>query len=297
MGSVVRWQGVKRVYVGSRLHVFCFRMRYAQAPAGGHLVFILLALFALAPSTVRAQQPFYTDDTNVTPKDKLHFEFSNQFDFLQRSSFPNLRQNTASFELGYGLLEGVEVSIETPLLAIFNARGTSPRTVVGIGDTNLSVKYNFRQERESSRLPAMSVSLSVELPTGDTARQLGSGVADFSFNAIAQKSLTEKIKLRLNGGTIFSGNTLTGAVGLRTRGVVFTGSASVVREFTPKLSLGAEVTGARTRNSDLGKGQLQTQFGGNYVLRDGLTFDFGIVGGRYAASPRLGLQIGISTDF
>jgi hypothetical protein len=278
-------------------------MRNAQTPRDGRPVFTsfaliaILALVALAPPAARAQQPFYTDDTDVTPKGKLHLEFSNQLDFLQRSSFPNLRQNSASFELGYGLFKSVEVSIETPLLTIFNARGTRPRTAVGIGDTNLSVKYNFRQERESSRLPAMSVSVSVELPTGDTARQVGSGVADFSFNAIAQKSLIEKIELRFNGGTIFSGNTLTGAAGLRTRGGVFTGGASLVREFTPKLSLGTEVTGARTRNSDLGKGQLQTQVGGNYVLRDGLTFDFGVITALYAASPRLGLQIGISTDF
>jgi hypothetical protein len=43
------------------------------------------------------------------------------------------------------------------------------------------------------------------------------------------------------------------------------------------------------RYAHLGKAQLQTQFGGNYILRDGLTFDFGIIGGCYVASPRLGL--------
>lgn len=273
-------------------------MRHAHGPARSRRTFIFLALLALcAPAAARAQQPFYTDDTDVTPRGQLHFEFGNQFDFLQQSSFPNLRQNSASFEVGYGLLENVEVSVEAPLLAIFNAPGTNPRTAVGVGDTNLAVKYNFRRERENSRLPAMSVSFNVELPTGDTARQLGSGIADFSFNAIAQKSLTDRIKLRLNGGTIFSGNTLTGAVGLRARGTVFTGGASVVREFTPRLVLGAEITGALARNADLGKGQLQTQLGGNYTLRDGLTLDFGIIGGRYAASPRLGLHIGISADF
>lgn len=272
-------------------------MRHAHGSARNRRTLLLLALLAFTLPTARAQQPFVTDDADVTPQGTIHFEFANQFDFLQRSAFPNLRQNTASFELGYGLLENVEVSIEAPLLAIFNARGANPRTAVGVGDTNLAVKYNFRREREDSRLPAMSVGFNVELPTGDTARQLGSGVADFSFNAIAQKSLAGRMKLRLNGGTIFSGNTLTGAVGLRTRGVVFTGGASVVRDFTPRLALGAEVTGARTRNADLGKAQLQTQVGGNYLLRDGLTFDFGIVAGRYAASPRLGLQIGLSTDF
>ena len=57
------------------------------------------------------------------------------------------------------------------------------------------------------------------------------------------------------------------------------------------------MTGAFARNFDLGKGQLQTQFGGNYLLREGFTLDFGVFLGRYAASPRLGAQVGISADF
>lgn len=270
--------------------------RFSLPPRRGLFV-ALLALLCFAAPAARAQQPFVTDDTDVTPKGKLHFEFSNEFDILQRDAFPNLRQNTSSFELAYGLFKRVEVSVEAPLIKIFNARDTSPQTVFGLGDTNLSVKYNFREEREGSRLPAMTVSFSIELPTGDTSKQLGSGVADFTLNGILQKSLTERTTLRLNGGTVFSGNTLIGAVGISTRGQVVTGGASVVRKFTERLDLGVEVTGALTRNLDLSKGQLQTQVGGNYALRENLTLDFGVIGGRYSASPRLGAQLGISVDF
>ncbi len=78
---------------------------------------------------------------------------------------------------------------------------------------------------------------------------------------------------------------------------MFTGGGSVVRQFTEKLDLGAEITGALTSNFQLSKGQLQALVGGNYSLRDNLTFDFGIVGGRFVASPRVGLQVGISLDF
>ena len=257
---------------------------------------LVCLLLALTPPA-RAQQPFVTDDADVTERGEIHFEFSNQFDLLQPEAFPGLRQNTASFELAYGLFDNVEVSVEAPLIMIFNARGTSPRTAFGVGDTNLSVKYNFLKEREGSRRPALAASFSLELPTGDTDRQLGSGVADFTLNGILQKTLTERTTGRLNGGVIFSGNTVTGAVGLRTRGVVYTGGASLVRKFTPRLDLGAEVTGALTSNFDLSKGQLQTQVGGNYLLREGLTLDFGVIAGRYAASPRLGAQLGVSVDF
>lgn len=257
---------------------------------------LLLLLLALA-GEARAQQPFVTDDADVTERGRLHFEFSNQFDVLPRSAFPNLKQNTASFELAYGLFENAEVSVEAPLLTIFNARGTTPRTATGLGDVNLSLKYNFLKEREGSPRPALAASFSLETPTGDDRRQLGSGVADFTLNAILQKTLTERTTLRANGGVIFSGNTLTGAVGLRTRGVVYTGGASLVRKFTPRLDLGAELTGAITGNSDLGKGQLQTQAGGNYALGDKVTLDFGLTAGRYSGSPRLGAQLGLSVDF
>lgn len=260
---------------------------------------VLLAA-ALCPcwaAAARAQQPFATDDADVTGRGALHFEFSNQFDLIQRGAFPVVRQNTASFELAYGLLEGVEVSVEAPLISVFNARGAAPRAASGLGDVNLSVKYNFLREREGSRRPALAASFGVELPAGDAGRGLGSGVADFALNGVVQKTLSKRSTWRLNGGVIFSGNTLTGAVGLKARGFVYTGGTSLVRRFTPRLDLGAEVTGAFARNADLGQGQLQAQAGGNFRLRDGLSLDFGVTGGRFDASPRLGAQFGLSYDF
>ncbi len=133
-----------------------------------------LGLFFLVSTAVKAQQPFVTDDADVTRKGRFHFEFSNEFDLLQRDSFPSLKQNTTDFELDYGLLEGVEIGVAAPLLTIFNAAGTGPRTVTGIGDMNLSVKYNFRKEKENSRVPALTLAFNFELPTGDIERQLGS---------------------------------------------------------------------------------------------------------------------------
>ena len=253
-------------------------------------------LFFIA-SIAQAQQPFYTDDADVTPRGHFHFEFSNEIDVLQRSSFPNLKQNTADFELDYGLFEGVEIGIESPLLTLFNAAGTIPKTPSGIGDTNFSVKYNFRKERENSRLPAMSLSFNVELPTGDTNRQLGSGLPDYYMNGVLQKSLSKKTKLRVNGGILFSGNETTGVIGIKARGLVGTGGTSVVKQLTPKFDLGFEVVGALTKNLELSKGQLQALLGGNYQLRKNVSFDFGIVTGKYAASPRAGLQLGISADW
>jgi hypothetical protein len=256
-----------------------------------------IVLIFLVPPVVQAQQPFITDDANVTPKGRFHFEFSNEFDVLQRSAFPNLKQNTADFELNYGLFEDLEVGIALPVLTIFNARGTGPETLSGIGDMSLSLKYNFLAERENSRVPALTVALNFELPTGDPRRQLGSGLADFYINGVLQKSLTKRTKLRLNGGILFSGNETTGVLGIRSRGTVYTSGGSIVREFTPKLYLGAELTGAVTSELDLGKGQLQALIGGNYLLKENLSLDFAILSGKFVASPRAGVQLGVSIDF
>jgi hypothetical protein len=254
-------------------------------------------LIVLGVATVHAQQPFVTDDADTTPKGRFHFEFSNEFDLLQKSAFPNLKQNTADFELDYGLLENVEIGVAAPLLTIFNAAGTDPKTVMGIGDMNLSVKYNFLSERENSRLPAMTIAVNFEIPTGDTDRQLGSGLADFYLNGVLQKSLSKKTKLRLNGGILFSGNETTGVVGLKSRGTVFTAGGSFVKQFTPKLQLGMELTSAMTKQSELGKGHLQTLLGGNYQFKSNASLDFGVVAGKYAGSPRAGVQLGVSIDF
>jgi hypothetical protein len=256
----------------------------------------VLLLLVLGAVTATAQQPFVTDDADTTPKRHFHFEFSNEFDLLQRSSFPNRKQNTADFELDYGLFDRVEIGIESPWLTIFNAPGTIPKTPSGIGDTNVSLKYNFLRERENSRMPAMAVAFNLELPTGDTKRQLGSGLSDYYMNGILQKSVSKKTKLRLNGGILFSGNETTGVIGIKTRGTVFTAGGSLVKQFTPRLQLGMELTGAMTKQFQLGKGQLQTLLGGNYQFKKNMSFDFGIVGGKYAASPRAGVQLGISID-
>ena len=262
-----------------------------------HFSLLCVALLVFPITHLKAQQPFFTDDADVTPRRKFHFQFHNEFDVLSRAAFPNLKQNTADFELDYGLFEHVEIGIEAPLLTIINDRGERQRRVSGIGDTNLSMKYKFLRERDHSKLPALTISFNLELPTGDVSKQLGSGLADFYLNGVIQKSLTSKTTLRLNGGILFSGNETTGVVGIRTRGTVFTGGASLVRQFTKKLDLGVELVGAETKSFSLGKGQLQTQIGGNFAFAKNATLDFGIITGRYVASPRVGAQLGVSIDF
>lgn len=265
----------------------------ARFPAA--LLCCLLACVAAAAGA-RAQQPFYTDDADVTARGQFHFETINEFGVLHGAARPALRQNSTNFTLAYGLFEHAEVSVSAPLVRVFNERGTNPRAPAGFGDASFQLKYNFLRERAGSRRPALALTFAFEAPTGSVAKGIGSGLADYSVNAVAQKSLTDKTTLRLNGGVVFAGNAAAGAAGAPVRGRVLTAGGSLVRGFGERLALGAEVTGAHSPDSDLGRTLLQTQVGGNYTLGPRVTLDFGVLAGRHIASPRVGARLGLSVD-
>ncbi|HLJ45046.1 MAG TPA: transporter [Bryobacteraceae bacterium] len=262
-----------------------------------HLARFLILLFfaSWTAEPLVAQLPFYTDDPSVTEPGKWHFEFYNEFDVLQLQ-YPNLRQNTANYKLNYGLPFNLELDVDVPYLAIFRVVGQPD--AAGGGDTNLGVKWEFHKESGHSRLPALGASFYVEFPTGDASRQLGSGLIDYWLNLIAQKSLSDKSRVNGNAGYLFAGNTSTGVLGIQAaRGHVYTGGFSLLHDFTARLTLGGEVYGGYTNNGDLGRTQLQVLIGGQYQVRRGMTFDFGMLGGKYVASPRIGAQVGFSVDF
>ncbi len=242
-----------------------------------------------------AQLPFYTDDPAVTERGKWHFEFFNEFDALQHQ-YPNVRQNTANYRLNYGLPHSLELDVDAPYLAIFRVLGT--QTSAGPGDTNLGVKWNFHKEVQGSRAPALTASLYIEFPTGDAHHQLGSGLTDYWLTFIAGKTLSDKTRINTNIGYVFAGNTSTGALGIEnTRGHVYTGGLSVIHDVSTRLTLGVETYGGFTNNGNLGRSQLQALIGGQFAIRNGMTLDFGLLGGKYIASPRIGGQIGFSLDF
>lgn len=258
---------------------------------------LLLLVFGIALAG-RAQQPFLTDDADVTDVRHFHLELLTEHDLLQQGAYPVLRQNTTRLQVTYGLLDRLEIGFDDPLLFIYNDRPTGIPNAYGLGDLDLQMKYNLRREQKDSRMPAISLGLYIEVPTGDPVNQLGSGIADYWLNTIAQKTITDRITLRVNTGILFSGNTLTGAVGIKsTRGAVFTGASSLTYRLNKRWLLGGEVAGGLTDQFGLGKAQLQTQFGAKYALRKSLGLDFAVTGGRFEGSPRLGGAFGISVDF
>jgi hypothetical protein len=63
---------------------------------------ILAGLLLLCAGLACAQQPFATDDAEVTPRGQWHFEYANEFAVLQKSDYPNLGQDTSNFVIQYG---------------------------------------------------------------------------------------------------------------------------------------------------------------------------------------------------
>ncbi len=261
------------------------------------LLTVALLAFLLTPPWACAQQPFFTDDTDVAAYRRWHAETNNEFDFLPRSPYPAVRQDTQTIKFSYGLFSNCEVGMDFPLIDIFNSQASGLGTPFGIGDTDYSVKYNFRKEKPGSPWPAITASLNIEPPTGNAKLKLGSGLTDYYLNSIFQKALSPKSTLRLNAGVTFAGNTLTGVVGIATRGSIFTGGASFTRQFTRKLDLGLELYGGHTIDVDLGRDELLEQLGGNYEISRGLTIDFGVIAGQAVGIARRGLQMGFSKDF
>jgi hypothetical protein len=261
-------------------------------------VWFVIGIAFLSATPAYAQLPFYTDDADTTPKGKFHFEFSNEYDWLQRVSLPGRTQNNSIFTLNYGLSDRIELGVNAPFIKISNDRDSRLGDPTGVGDIQFGVKVRVFGEREGSRLPAATIVFYAEAPTGSTRKQIGSGLADYWLYGVIQKSFTKRTTGRLNGGILFAGNESSGLIGISTtRGQVFTANGSLVRNFTPRLRLGAELFGAVTNNFELSRGQLIGQVGGGYAVAQNLEFTFGVLAGRFAASPRAGFQVGIAYDF
>ena len=258
---------------------------------------ILLFVACFSVPNAGAQQPFYVDNADVAQRHHWHLESNNEYDVLPASSLPNLKQDTHTVKFSYGLFQNCEVGMDFPIIAIFNVGSSGLGTPFGFGDADFSIKYNFRKERDGSKWPALTASLNIEPPTGDPKHQLGSGLYDYYLNGIFQKMLSPRYTLRVNGGATFAGNTLTGAVGIKTRGTILTGGVSLMRQMTRKLDLGMEIYGGYTANAVLGRGALQQQLGGNYLIGRNLSVDFGVIAGQAVGSPHYGFQLGFSKDF
>jgi Putative MetA-pathway of phenol degradation len=253
-------------------------------------------LCVMAWNAAHAQMPFYTDDTEVTDLGVLHSEVYDELDSLQSAQYPDLRQNTINLKVNLGLPHRLEFDIDAPYLSIHRAPGSPASN--GIGDTDFGLKWKMRDTSPGSGKPALAASFYVEVPTGNVREELGSGLTDYWLNLIAQEQLSERTRLNANAGILFAGNSSTGVVGIETRrGQVFTAGISILHDMNDRLTLGSEIYGGIADRVGLDRTQLQFLLGGEYSISHSVAFCFGVVAGKFTASPQLGAQVGFAVDF
>ena len=222
--------------------------------------------------------------------------FFDEYDALQLQ-YPNQNQNTANYKLNYGLPHNLEIDVDSPYPSIYRTGGNPAST--GVGDTNLGIKMKFRKESPDWRAPALAASFYIELPTGrrEPAARLGAGrllaEPDRTKVAVAKNQTHRKLSDICLPAT---------PVPARWEPKPHAGTSSQAgfhccTTLPPHLRSEPKSSPPTTESGSLGKSQFQTMVGGQYAVRKGLSFCFGILGGRYVASPRLGGQIGFAVDF
>lgn len=268
----------------------------APARRSRRVVGVVLAVLAWCGSArpARAQQPFLVDDAEVTPARVWHVELSSQLDVLRPAALPARWQNVFEWEVNYGAGARLELAALLPFVSLVSDAAGRRAAAHGIGDSTLAAKW--RLTRDPGARHALSLAAMLELPSGSRARGLGTGLVDYGLNLVSQHRVHERAVVRVNGGAVLAGNTQSGAVGIRERGSVLTAGASIVTPLTARAQVGGELTLAWSQKASLGGSAIGWQFGTNITVRDGVTLDAGVLGGWFDASPRFGVQVGMSAD-
>lgn len=190
-----------------------------------HLPAASLAALLLVPLPALAGPPYRTDDPE--PVDYQHFEF---FTF---SSGTRVRGDTSgdtpAVEFDYGIVPNGRVAIIAP--TSFD-RATGVPLNWGYGDTALEFKYRFIKQDKNGWRPSIGVVPSVELPSGDFHRDLGSGVARIFLPIWLQKDFGD--------WTTYGGGGYWINRGRGNKNFWYVGWV-LQRKITDKLAIGAEV--------------------------------------------------------
>jgi hypothetical protein len=194
-----------------------------MAPVNRRRTLLTLLMAALASPLARAGAPYFTDDPE--PVDYQHYEV---YLASQLVRVPGDSSGTVfSYEINYGIAPDVHIHFVAP--AFFD-EPSGQGLKVGYGDTELGIKYRFIDENADH--PQFAVYPTVEIPTGDGARGLGTGHAQLYLPLWLQKSVGD--------WTTYGGGGYWINPGAGNRNWVFLGWM-VQRQVLPNLAIGIEV--------------------------------------------------------
>ncbi|PSH03776.1 MAG: transporter [Acidobacteria bacterium] len=184
------------------------------------LVWLCIVAFTATPAL--AGPPFLTDDPE--PVAYRHYEFYT-FSTLDHSTGSYGIQLPA-FEFNFGAAPNLQLHVVAPIaLSVLDPEPAS----YGIGDIELGGKYRFFKEK--GRRPQVGIFPVIELPSGNSRRNLGNGQVWARLPLWVQKTWGA---WTTNGG---AGYTVNHAPGMRDH--IF-GGWQIQRKVNKKLTLGAE---------------------------------------------------------
>jgi hypothetical protein len=142
-------------------------------------VVVGLALGIAVAGSALAGPPYVTDDPETPPRQA--WEINLPYVLLQ-SGDPRTAQEPL-FDINYGLTDAVQLELEFAILDVDTPDGSDN---VGLGDTQLGVKWRFLDETSSR--PQLAFYPQVVVPTGSESRGLGAGSPSYIIPMMVQKS-------------------------------------------------------------------------------------------------------------
>lgn len=137
-----------------------------------------LLLAALA-STARAAHPLITDDTGTQGRGGRQLELVGEF-----GRDPDGRHGESAAVFSYGVAETLDAVVGLPVQFVRPSAPEEARTLAGVADTALELKWRFIQRGGVS----LALKPGLTVTTGDDERGFGAGRSNYRLAALASAS-------------------------------------------------------------------------------------------------------------
>ena len=244
------------------------------------VLFLVIIVLVIIPSTIYAARPLSTDDAGVV--EESHMEIESGFEYVKQTD----EENNLNFVLKYGIIKNLDLGLEIPYKFIDFNEGDD---VDGIGDIIFSTKCHFLDEGKN--LPALALSYSIKSKTGDKDKGLGSGEIDYSLNGIITKEIGD-FTTHINFGYTFVGEPKEEDLD-----DIFSYSLAVEYPINENLNMLGEILGETTFDGDFDDNPFSGLIGFNYAFNETVFFDFGMGFQISQVSPDYQITTGLTLAF
>lgn len=243
------------------------------------LCFCTTPALAQSDVTIEPDRPDVTDSTHIVPTGIVQIEFGG----LYTRDSPEQSGATSPFTVRFGLADWVEARFGADGIATQNGPNTA---ATGFG--NIQVGAKLRLWADPGGAPVLSILPSVNLPTADSTKGLGSGDADYTVALLTGTDIYTRGHIDVNYGI--------GAIGAgqgRPHYVQHLLSASLSEALTDRWNPYVEVFWFSRTDID-GSPETSLDTGVIYELGSYLALDGGVQFGLAGPSSDFGIFGGVS---